>query len=356
MNYNENIGSIITEHRKKLNMSQNTLAKKLFVTRQAVSNWEHNKSYPDISVIFKLCKILKIDIRLLIDLDKNIKIEDVIEVEKKKTNRHNLIFIIVLIIVFLSIIATIYIVHNKNEFALYNVYLDSEEFSLSNSIIVKSKVKNYFQFGTLTSQLDNTDENTRYNLTIYKKNGNQERLIFERMYNPDLAISEDYGYGEYFDDFDVDLDNIYLKISFINDEQEYVYDYKLRIEENFKSDSLLYLKNKEIGSENSTNDQKNEITGTTLINNGYIYKEYMDNFTKTMDNIIITYNPKSNLFSYKEYNDEEIILVNYYLESGRLDGTIYDNLGNVISKKIPNEILNNIKNILDNEYQNLGGN
>ena len=82
----------------------------------------------------------------------------------------------------------------------------------------------------------------------------------------------------------------------------------------------------------------------------------MDNFTKTMDNIIITYNPKSNLFSYKEYNDEEIILVNYYLESGRLDGTIYDNLGNVISKKIPNEILNNIKNILDNEYQNLGGN
>ena len=53
------------------------------------------------------------------------------------------------------------------------------------------------------------------------------------MYNPDLAISEDYGYGEYFDDFDVDLDNIYLKISFINDEQEYVYDYKLRIRRKF---------------------------------------------------------------------------------------------------------------------------
>ena len=82
----------------------------------------------------------------------------------------------------------------------------------------------------------------------------------------------------------------------------------------------------------------------------------MDNFTKTMDNIIITYNPKSNLFSYKEYNDEEIILINYYLESRRLDGTIYDNLGNVITKELSNEILDEIKNILDNEYQNLGGN
>ena len=64
MNYNENIGNIIASARKKKNMSQNNLAKRLFVTRQAISNWELGKTYPDVSVIFKLCKILDIDIKL----------------------------------------------------------------------------------------------------------------------------------------------------------------------------------------------------------------------------------------------------------------------------------------------------
>ena len=89
MNYKDNIADVLVKARKRMQMSQDTLAKKMFVTRQAVSNWENGKAYPDVSLIFKLCKTLKIDIKQMVDLDKNIKIEDLITIENRKTNRRN---------------------------------------------------------------------------------------------------------------------------------------------------------------------------------------------------------------------------------------------------------------------------
>lgn len=48
------IGKNIKSIRKRNNMSQEDLSNKLFVTRQAVSNWETGKSNPDIETIKKL--------------------------------------------------------------------------------------------------------------------------------------------------------------------------------------------------------------------------------------------------------------------------------------------------------------
>lgn len=49
------IGDNIASLRKENNMSQESLAEKLNVSRQAVSNWERNKTQPDISIIAKIC-------------------------------------------------------------------------------------------------------------------------------------------------------------------------------------------------------------------------------------------------------------------------------------------------------------
>lgn len=38
----------IKKYRTKLNLSQEELAEKVYVTRQTISNWETGKSYPDI--------------------------------------------------------------------------------------------------------------------------------------------------------------------------------------------------------------------------------------------------------------------------------------------------------------------
>ncbi|WP_445610457.1 helix-turn-helix transcriptional regulator [Enterococcus mundtii] len=38
----------IKKYRKQLALSQEELAEKLFVSRQTISNWENERSYPDI--------------------------------------------------------------------------------------------------------------------------------------------------------------------------------------------------------------------------------------------------------------------------------------------------------------------
>lgn len=48
------LGSQIRKYRKALSLSHDALAEKVFVSRQTVSSWENNKSYPDVNslVIF----------------------------------------------------------------------------------------------------------------------------------------------------------------------------------------------------------------------------------------------------------------------------------------------------------------
>ena len=55
-----NIGKNISYARKKLGITQEGLAEKLSVTRQAVSNWENGKSEPDIETVSKLSEIFGI--------------------------------------------------------------------------------------------------------------------------------------------------------------------------------------------------------------------------------------------------------------------------------------------------------
>lgn len=47
--------------RKSENLSQDMLAEKLGVTRQAVSNWERGSSYPDLDMLVQISEALHID-------------------------------------------------------------------------------------------------------------------------------------------------------------------------------------------------------------------------------------------------------------------------------------------------------
>lgn len=53
----ETLGKRISLHRKRLGLTQDVLAEKLGVTAQAVSKWENNQSYPDITMLPKLAEI-----------------------------------------------------------------------------------------------------------------------------------------------------------------------------------------------------------------------------------------------------------------------------------------------------------
>lgn len=98
------INKQIKKYRTELKLSQEDLAKKAFVTRQTISNWENSKSYPDINSLVLLSTIFGVSLDILIkgDLEKmkeEIKAEDV-----RKFNKDSNIFAALLIISLLSIV------------------------------------------------------------------------------------------------------------------------------------------------------------------------------------------------------------------------------------------------------------
>ena len=60
------IGKFIAECRKKNNMTQIQLAKKLNVTDRAISKWETGKGMPDSAIMLDLCNELKISVNELL--------------------------------------------------------------------------------------------------------------------------------------------------------------------------------------------------------------------------------------------------------------------------------------------------
>lgn len=61
------IGQNIAYFRKQKNMTQEELAEKMSVTAQAVSKWERDTSYPDITVIQSLSKVLGVSVTELLE-------------------------------------------------------------------------------------------------------------------------------------------------------------------------------------------------------------------------------------------------------------------------------------------------
>ena len=61
------ISNFIKLKRKELGITQEELAKKLFITEKAISRWETGRGTPDISLLIPLAKELKIDVSELLN-------------------------------------------------------------------------------------------------------------------------------------------------------------------------------------------------------------------------------------------------------------------------------------------------
>ncbi len=80
------IGKNIKRYRENKKMTQDDLATKLNVTRQAVSNWETEKTQPDIETLHKIAQILEISIEEIIYGEKRNSARDInIKIVKNAT-------------------------------------------------------------------------------------------------------------------------------------------------------------------------------------------------------------------------------------------------------------------------------
>lgn len=92
----------IKKYRTSMNLSQEELAEKVYVTRQTISNWENNKSYPDIHSLLLLSSFFHISLDQLIKGDIEMMKEEIDKTELKKFNRDGTIFAVLLLVCMIS--------------------------------------------------------------------------------------------------------------------------------------------------------------------------------------------------------------------------------------------------------------
>lgn len=101
------IGSQIKKLRNALGLSQEELAEKIYVTRQTISNWENEKSYPDIHSLLALSSIFEISLDQLIKGDIEIMKQEISKEEVRRFNRMGRLFAVLFfasIIIFVPLV------------------------------------------------------------------------------------------------------------------------------------------------------------------------------------------------------------------------------------------------------------
>ena len=120
-------GKFIAKCRKDNKLTQEQLAEKMGVSINAVSKWERGLSFPDVSLLKKLCKELGISVEELINGEedkseeaKERAIINVVKSKNKEIKKNKIIIIVSILLIAILIVASIFFYKNKeNELEKY---------------------------------------------------------------------------------------------------------------------------------------------------------------------------------------------------------------------------------------------
>lgn len=96
------LGSSIKKYRRELSLSQDALAEKIYVSRQTISNWENDKSYPDVNSLVLLSEVFQTSIDNLIKGDMKRMKEQVKKEDRKEFEKLGSVFGILFVVTMIS--------------------------------------------------------------------------------------------------------------------------------------------------------------------------------------------------------------------------------------------------------------
>ena len=98
------LGKRLKDYRSLNKMSQEELADRIYVSRQTISSWENDKSYPDIHSLLLLSEIFKVSLDELVKGDIEIMKEKINQETIGRFKKDNLIYGVLLIVSMLLIV------------------------------------------------------------------------------------------------------------------------------------------------------------------------------------------------------------------------------------------------------------
>ena len=102
------IGQQIIRYRKQQALSQEKLAEKVYVSYQSISNWENDKTYPDIHSLVLLSQIFQVSLDQLIKGDIEKMKYTITQVDKKNFKRDTKVMVTLMILLMISSYPLVY--------------------------------------------------------------------------------------------------------------------------------------------------------------------------------------------------------------------------------------------------------
>lgn len=144
-----------------MEISQEELAEKVYVSRQTVSNWETGKNYPDIHSVLLLSSVFNVSLDQLIKGDVEIMKKEIKEAEIKKLNKYGGIYAVFLILTVISFVPFIAFMEGYGLIPWSAVYAVAVYFAFKTDKVKKENhLSTYKEIVAFTEgrRLDETEE------------------------------------------------------------------------------------------------------------------------------------------------------------------------------------------------------
>lgn len=282
---NEKVGKFIKELREKKGMSQTELASLMYVSRQAISQWENGVHLPDVDKLTPLAKILGVQLAELLEgefIQDQKKQNDVLvdEIQTKQKQKKKIIktFTTVVVILVLILLAFLvyYFINSYKSLKIYSVSYEDDNLGVY-GVIVLSRTETYYNIGTSRVNVKNME--------LYVKENDTESSIVKKE-EAMITTRNNIGYSYIkYDNIDELKNNIYLKIT-TSDNKEY--NIQLFVYKFSENSNLLFFNKEEINNEKNQNMTNIEVP--EKIKNEFKLEGDTYTLTKKLGNKTITIN------------------------------------------------------------------
>lgn len=204
------LGQMIAKIRKEEGLTQETFAKKFNVTRQTVSNWENEKSYPDLHTLVNISDTFHISLDVLLKGD-TAMVKDIDKKIKKHSLYKGLMIGLVILVAILTILLSVIYFTDKSlndtvkehmawnvssveaieiyDFSSQELITKAEDSGSVNRVLSGLNIQGWEKTGKIDS-----DSKPAYTIKLYHDTGKQGNGIGAE----EITVYEDGGYAAVF--------------------------------------------------------------------------------------------------------------------------------------------------------------
>lgn len=332
-----NFSNFIKELRMEKGLSQEELAKALYVHRTTVNKWENDNVIPLNDKLLLIADYFDISVDELLNgkrsdinnasLTRN---NTIVELIKSKTRSEKLfIFSTIGGLIILVCFLIYYFISNYNSVKVYILYGESENIRTRDGILFLSKDKVYFRPGNVYDENDVLIDVDLIRLYYFNENGEEVILLTGASKN---LITELENSRESFINRLNNNENFYMDACY----ESSCHKIELSYFNDFKNDNLINNKTKS-GSLTSLNDDyiegKSQLVNSLILNgfklsdnNSYFLEEnnITYNYLQKMDVVQMTYDDGKNKLIMKIYLNSKSVLIDMTCSNSDKDIYISD--------------------------------